>query len=62
MQKEKSGELQHSKGWKWEAGIGGGRSEKDLEVVYSGRGCVALMGFGEVTISEESQLEELRLS
>ena len=54
--------MQQSKGWKWEAGIGGGRSEKDLEVVYSGRGCVALMGFGEVTISEESQLEELRLS
>ena len=23
-----------SKGWKWEAGIGGGRSEKDLEGVF----------------------------
>ena len=31
----KGGELQQSKGWKWEVGRGGGgRSEKDLEVVF----------------------------
>ena len=30
----KGGELQQSKGWKWEAGTEGGRSEKDLEGVF----------------------------
>ena len=32
-----------------------------FEDLYNIDTCVALMGFGEATISEESQLEELRL-
>ena len=31
----KGGEMQQSKGWKWEAGTGGGRSKKDLKGVFS---------------------------
>ena len=30
----KGGESQQNKGWKWEAGTGGGRSDKPLEGVF----------------------------
>ena len=56
--------MQQNKERKWEVGTGGRQSVKDLYNILGKRlqsTCVALMEFKEVTTSEESQLEELRL-
>ena len=72
-ERREGGELQQNKEWKWEVCIGrrtkcesSGRSILKICIIKTlmkrlQSTCVALMGYGEVTNSEESQLEELRL-